>query len=86
MFYTYILYSQTADKYYVGSSSNPEDRLKKHRNKSKGFTNQAADWEFVFLKSFEDKSHALSYEREIKSWKSRKKIEKLIAESVKLSD
>ena len=84
MFYTYILYSQTADKYYVGSSSNPGNRLKKHRNKSKGFTNQAADWEFVFQKSFADKSHALSYEREIKSWKSRKKIEKLIAESGKI--
>jgi putative endonuclease len=49
MFYTYIIYSKIADRYYIGMSAAPEDRLKKHRNKSKGFTNIAQDWKIVYL-------------------------------------
>ena len=30
MFYTYILFSVTINKYYVGASEKPEERLKKH--------------------------------------------------------
>jgi predicted GIY-YIG superfamily endonuclease len=29
MFFTYIIYSKTANKYYVGASENPAERLKK---------------------------------------------------------
>ena len=78
MFYTYILYSETIDKFYIGVTTNPEERLKKHNNASKGFTNRASDWKIVFLKSFEKKSEALAFERKIKSWKSKKMIQKLI--------
>ena len=78
MFYTYILYSPSKDKYYIGATENPEERIKKHNNKNKGFTNQSSDWEIVFLKAFDDKKEALAFEKTIKSWKSRIKIQKLI--------
>ena len=84
MFYTYILFSTTINKYYVGASGNPEERLKKHNAKNKGFTNQANDWQIVFLKSFETKSEALAYEKQIKNWKSAIKIQKLISNSTGL--
>ena len=79
MFYTYILYSANRDKYYIGASEKPEERLKKHNNKNKGFTNQAIDWKIVYIKSFPTKSEALAYENEIKRWKSKIKIKKLIS-------
>lgn len=79
MFYTYVLHSPLKDKYYIGVSENPTERLKKHNNKNKGFTNQANDWNIVFLKEFETKSEALDYEKQIKSWKSKIKILKLIS-------
>jgi putative endonuclease len=79
MFYTYIIYSLTKGKYYVGVSENPEERLKKHNSKNRGFTNRADDWGIVFRKEFETKSEALNFERQIKSWKSRIKIQKMIA-------
>ena len=82
MFFTYILYSKTRDKFYIGATENPEERLKKHNSKNKGFTNQAQDWEIVFAQSFPTKSEALDYERQIKKWKSRKKIFQLIDSSV----
>ena len=78
MFYTYILYSNKADKFYVGATENLEQRLSKHRNKNKGFTNQADDWQVVYSKEFQTKAEALKYERLIKSWKSKKKIISLI--------
>ncbi len=80
MFYTYILHSKHKDKFYIGCSENPDERLKKHNSKNKGFTNQASDWEIVFIKSFEHKIEALGYERTIKNWKSRSLIIKLVSE------
>ncbi|MDR0802417.1 GIY-YIG nuclease family protein [Fluviicola sp.] len=78
MFYTYVLYSSSKDKFYVGASESPRERLKKHNAKSKGFTNQTNDWTIVFLREFETKSEDLTFEKQIKSWKSKIKIQKLI--------
>ena len=78
MFYTYILYSKTADKFYIGMSQNPEERLKKHQNKHKGFTNISSDWQIVFTREFPSKADALAFEKKIKGWKSRKMIQVLI--------
>ncbi|MCF8416546.1 MAG: GIY-YIG nuclease family protein [Crocinitomicaceae bacterium] len=65
-------------KFYIGATENIEQRLAKHRNKNKGFTNQADDWQIVYSKEFQTKTEALAYERLIKSWKSKKKIISLI--------
>jgi len=81
MYYTYILYSELKDKFYIGSSENPNERLKKHNNKNKGYTNQSNDWKIVFSQSLESRTEAMAFERKIKNWKSRKMILKLIAES-----
>ena len=68
-------YNETkADKFYIGATENIEQRLAKHRNKNKGFTNQADDWQIVYSEEFQTKTEALAYERLIKSWKSKKKI------------
>jgi putative endonuclease len=79
MYYTYILFSSDLNRYYIGYSSNVEERLAKHNNHHKGFTNAGNDWEIVFTRAFETKQEALSFERKIKSWKSRKMIEQLIS-------
>jgi len=86
MFYTYILYSNSADKFYIGATENLENRLAKHRNKNKGFTNQATDWQIVFSKNFETKIEALALERTIKNWKSKKMILKLIHKDTEHSE
>ena len=84
MYYTYILHSISVNKFYIGASEKPSERLKKHNAKNKGFTNQSNDWEIVFLKPFETKTEALSFERQIKRWKSSVKIQQLINSSVGL--
>ncbi|MBN2189134.1 MAG: GIY-YIG nuclease family protein [Chitinispirillaceae bacterium] len=85
MFSVYILYSKTADRYYVGHSANVKSRLS-HHNASLRFgeyTRKNGPWTLVYEeRDFHSRSEAMRREREIKGWKSRKKIEKLIHRSV----
>ena len=77
MFYTYIIFSEHLNKYYVGSTSNIELRIIKHNQNHKGFTGNKLDWKIVYFEEFETKSDALKRELQIKKWKSRIMIEKL---------
>jgi putative endonuclease len=50
-----------------------------HAGLSNGFTGKWNDWVIVYYyEVFETKNKAYQREREIKSWKSRKKVEELI--------
>ena len=77
-FHFYILYSKQADKFYVGHTSNVDERLRKHNSHHKGFTGMGDDWQVVYSETFATKTEAYSREREVKSWRSRKMIQKLI--------
>ncbi|MFH0734985.1 MAG: GIY-YIG nuclease family protein [bacterium] len=78
MFNTYIIYSKTLDKYYIGSTENIEDRLVRHNRGSSKYTSKAKDWILVYTEKFDTKSEAIKREYEIKRQKSRKYIEKLL--------
>ncbi|MFH0842576.1 MAG: GIY-YIG nuclease family protein [Bacteroidota bacterium] len=47
MFSVYIIYSEKLDKYYIGYSSDIEDRLLKHNRKSKGSSSPGRPWSLV---------------------------------------
>ena len=77
---TYILYSEILDKYYIGhTEQSMEERLRRHLSDHKGFSAKAKDWRIVFTKEFSEKTEAAAFERQIKSWKSRRRIARLIA-------
>jgi len=79
MFTVYILHSDLLNKFYVGfTADSPDERLKKHLAKHNGFTSKATDWKIVYTEFFLDKLSAMNREKQIKNWKSRKMIEKLI--------
>ena len=78
-YHVYILYSLTRDRYYIGHTGDqPEERLRKHNTNHKGFTGKTGDWEIVYLEEYPTKELAYKRERELKSWKSRKRIEFLV--------
>ena len=77
----YILYSATLDTYYVGCSGDVPGRLEKHLYDHKGFTGRAKDWELKYTEEFDLRAEALKRELQIKRWKSRAMIEKLIKAS-----
>jgi putative endonuclease len=78
----YILYSKSADKFYIGHTTEPiVERLRKHNSNHKGFTGKYRDWELMYSELFNSKAVAFKREREVKSWKSKSRIQKLIAGS-----
>ena len=79
MYWVYILYSESADKFYVGSSSNPDGRLIAHNHPSnKGWTKRYQPWKLVFTQAFESKTDAETNEKKIKLYKSKKMIRQII--------
>jgi len=76
----YIIYSASLNKFYVGYTGDEMNvRLKKHNANHKGFTGRNADWMIKYTEEFETKYDAMKREKEIKGWKSRLKIQKLIS-------
>ena len=59
-YYVYILYSAQLDLYYIGSSADPQNRLKKHLANHKGFTSKTKDWIICYTKKYDSKSKALN--------------------------
>ena len=78
MYSVYIIYSQKIDKYYIGFSSNVQDRLLKHNRYSKGFSNIGKPWILVYEEPFENKKNAMTRESQLKKWKNRERLETLI--------
>ena len=80
-YYVYILYSSILNKYYIGSTIDVSARLEKHLQNHKGFTGKAKDWVLKYTEAHDSKSESIKRELEIKKWKSRKMIKKLIEKS-----
>jgi putative endonuclease len=51
-FYTYIHYSPSADKFYIGHTGDMENRLRRHNNSGSKSTQKAADWELKYKREF----------------------------------
>ncbi len=79
MYFVYILFSPSKNKFYTGFTQNLEERIRKHNLNHKGFTGGCGDWILKYKEEFLDRQDALNREKQIKSWKSRKMIEQLIA-------
>jgi len=80
MFYIYILYSPSSDKYYIGYTNNYTRRIVEHNSSNREtYTSKHRPW--VLKAVFEcsnSEAAAISIERYIKRQKSRKLIEKMI--------
>ncbi|MBW6457839.1 MAG: GIY-YIG nuclease family protein [FCB group bacterium] len=82
MYFTYILYSASTDRYYIGYTSDLEDRLRHHNSGGTKTTKRGIPWKIVYNESHGTKHDAVMREREIKKKKSRKHIEYLISQGV----
>ena len=78
MYIVYILYSASADRYYVGCTNDINRRLKEH-NRIKGkYTDRGIPWELRYTEEFATREEARKREAFIKNKKSRVYIEELI--------
>ncbi|MDM7919750.1 MAG: GIY-YIG nuclease family protein [Methanosarcina sp.] len=82
MFYVYIIYSESADMYYVGHTNDPVRRLTEHNTSEEiKFTAKYRPWKMLLsLEVSEGRGEAIKIERFIKRQKSRLFILKLLEE------
>lgn len=78
MFYFYILKSIKNGRYYVGSCHNIEERLKRHNGGMVKSTKAYLPWKLMYNEEYITLSEARKRELQVKSWKKRLAIERLI--------
>jgi putative endonuclease len=74
MYYFYIIYSATLDRYYTGYTLNLEERIRKHNTHHRGYTGKTNDWKLVYMEEYSIKKDAYQRERQVKKWKNRKQF------------
>ena len=80
--FVYILHSLGDGKFYIGCSVDPEKRFLEHFCNKSRYTRFRGPWQIARIEDYPDKITALKREKEIKSWKSHKAIERLINSGV----
>ena len=78
MFYTYILKSLINGSYYIGSCQDIDVRFNLHNKGLVKSTKRYVPWKLIYKEEYETLSEASKRERQIKSWKKRSAIERLI--------
>jgi putative endonuclease len=77
-FFTYIIYSKSKNKYYIGYTHDLDLRLIHHNDGWTKSTKAGIPWTLVYSEKCPTKSDAIKREKEIKRTKSRSYIESLI--------
>jgi putative endonuclease len=81
VYYLYILQSESTGRFYVGQTQDVPSRLAYHNaNYSKSLKNRGP-WRLIYTEPFQTRSEAMTRESQIKSWKDRRMIEKLLSAS-----
>ena len=66
MFYTYILYSLSKCKFYVGQTNDINDRIIRHNSGNIKSTKYGFPWKIVFYFEFDSRAEAMDLENKIK--------------------
>ena len=78
MFWLYILHNPETDRYYIGSTSDLERRLKQHRNGYTRTSKVLKTYSVVYKEEYLTLEEARAREGKLKSYKSKKYIKWLI--------
>jgi len=83
MYYVYAIKNAQRDKIYIGQTKNLEKRLKRHNrqlpSKTKSYTyKNAGEWELFYKETLPTRKGALKREKELKSYRGREYIKKLL--------
>jgi putative endonuclease len=81
MFYTYILWSEALQKFYIGFTEDLEERLRYHNAGNVKFTSLGTPWRIVHSEIYPTRAEAMRRERQIKAWKSATSVRNLIDRS-----
>ena len=80
-FHVYILQSQSTNRFYVGQTGHLQERVAYHNaDYSKSLRNRGP-WKLVYHEQHATRSSAVRRELQIKSWKDRDMINRLVSAS-----
>jgi putative endonuclease len=74
----YILQSTISGKYYIGTTGDLDDGLKRHNAGRSKATASGRPWDLVYSEAYETRSEAVQRERQLKNWKSHTNLERLV--------
>ncbi len=66
-YFIYILFSNSNNKFYVGSTNNLQRRLTEHNSGRSKSTKSGLPWELIYFKECNSKSEAYQFEMKIKN-------------------
>ena len=78
MFFVYILYSSSFDRYYVGQTNNLDNRLKRHNSGYVKSTKAYVPWNLVYHEEFKTRKESMNRESYLKRLKSSKSLKNLL--------
>ncbi|NAS29483.1 GIY-YIG nuclease family protein [Flavobacteriaceae bacterium R38] len=67
MYFVYVLYSPSFDRYYIGMTQDYEKRLKEHNNGKTKSTKAFKPWEIIYKEIFNSREEAIDREKYLKS-------------------
>ncbi len=77
-YHTYILYSDSGERFYIGCCADLDRRLRRHNAGATGSTKPYRPWRLVYSETFGSKTEARKRELQIKSWKKGEAFKKLL--------
>jgi len=80
--FLYILYCQSIDRYYIGSSANVDERLIRHNAGATPSSKPGRPWNIVYTEECASKSESIKRENYLRKMKSRVYVEDLIRQAL----
>ncbi|WP_462245896.1 GIY-YIG nuclease family protein [Ekhidna sp.] len=77
IYFVYILYSSSLDKYYKGQTNDLNDRVRRHNDGYEKYTKSGVPWRLVWNVEKRTRSEAIILERKLKNM-NRDKLESFI--------
>jgi putative endonuclease len=67
MYYTYVLYSKSYDRLYIGQTQNITHRLESHNLGLVKSTKHYIPWKLIYVEKFMTRSEAMKKEKQLKT-------------------
>ena len=82
-YFVYILISKSTHRFYIGQTTDLDERLAYHNGNRVKSTKNRGPWVFLFTTQVNSLKNAIALERKLKNLKSRKRILVWISKNIK---
>ncbi|MDO8554966.1 MAG: GIY-YIG nuclease family protein [bacterium] len=86
MWYAYVLYSQSLDKFYIGSTGGLKQRLAEHRSNKVHTTSRMKKPELIYYEACVSKKDAMIREKQLKTGFGRGYLRKRLKCSIEITE